>query len=316
MSTRQEKKIIMGCMGLGGDWNDQPVSKEDEKKAHQVIEAALESGINTFDHADIYTFGKAEQVFGNVLKDNPILREQMTIQSKAGIQLGKGPHGSSHYDNSKDYLINQVRHILKRLNTEYLDTLLIHRPDPLMDGKEVADALKTLKKEGLVNSFGVSNMSTSQIQLIQHYLDEPLLANQLQLSLGHTMLLDLGVNINTTNLKHESGLLGMLEYSQMNNLAIQTWGSLDRGRFTKPLDQVSESDRQVAQQIIELARKYEVSESAILLAWLFRIPTTVHPVIGTTNANRIKSCKDALQIELTREEWYDLWILARHTPLP
>ncbi|MFD1737285.1 aldo/keto reductase family oxidoreductase [Bacillus salitolerans] len=311
------KDIILGCMGFGGGWNQNPISNEDEKKAQAAIEAALEVGMKRFDHADIYTLGKAEEVFGRVLKSKREMRENMIIQTKAGIILNKGPNGSSIYNNSKDYLINQVYMSLKRLQIEYIDTFLIHRPDPLMNGEEIAETFHYLKEQGFVRNFGVSNMSLSQVQYIQQYWKDPLVANQIQLSLGHSTLLDTGVNVNTKNMDYESGVQGLFEYCKSTNMVIQAWGSLDQGRFLRSIEHdQSEQEKLTASLIQELAEKYNTGSSTIALAWLLVLPVSIHPIIGTINPSRIRECYKALSIQLTREEWYQLWILARGVSLP
>lgn len=285
--------------------------------AEVAIHTALEHGILAFDHADIYAFGKAESVFGNVLSKNPDLREQMTIQSKAGIKIGKGPGGSNIYDLSKKYLLKQVEDILKGLRIEYLDTFLLHRPDPLMDPGEIASAFDELYSKGLVREFGVSNMSIFQIQMLQRYCDRPLVTNQVQLSLGHAILLDLGVTVNTSNAPKSAGLDGLLEFAQLHSMSIQTWGSLDGGLYTGG-GNASNDDaiRQTSALINELAEKYNSNPNAIALAWLMAIPGNIHPVIGTTNIKRIKQCAEALEIHMSRQDWYDLWITSRAQGLP
>lgn len=317
VEDKTTRNLIFGCMGLGGGFNENPVTQEDTNQAAKAIETALESGIDTFDHADIYAFGKAESVFGNVLKDNPSLRDKMKLQSKTGIKIGHGPNGSSTYDLSKEYILAQVKGILKRLNTDYLDTFLLHRPDALMEVDEIAAAFQQLKQDGLVHDFGVSNMSVHQMVLLDLCLDEPLVTNQIQLSLGHSVLLDLGVTVNTAVAPRSSGLEGMLEYAQMNHMSLQTWGSLDGGLFTgKPVEDPNSTVGKTASLISELAEKHSTNVNAIALAWLFKIPGTIEPVIGTTNTERIKQCGEATRIELTREEWYNLWITARGNGLP
>lgn len=308
-----KQKIILGTMGLGGGWNTYPVTKEDERLAQEVIETALASGINTFDLADIYTLGKAEEVFGRILKQQPQLRDNMYIQSKAGIVFRQGPNQSSIYNNSKSYIINQTELILKRLQTDYLDTLLIHRPDVLMNGSEVAETFHYLKEKGLVKQFGVSNMSLPQIKLIEHYWSEPLITNQIQLSLGHASILNMGVDVNTTDYS-SLGTQGLLEYAQMKDMTIQSWGSLDRGRYTK--EEVELKDQEVADLLQKIAMKYEVTPNTIALAWLMKLPVTVHPIIGTTNLKRIKESVQTLHVNLSHQEWYELYITARGRRLP
>ncbi len=309
--------LIYGCMGLGGEWNRNPVTAEDEKVATKAVEAALEEGIHHFDHADIYTFGKAEEVFGKVLEQNPSLRDRMIIQSKAGIQLGKGPGGSNRYCARKDYLVEQAKAILKRLRIGYLDVFLVHRPDPLMDPNEVTEAFLELKTGGLARKFGVSNMSLPQLQLIQKHWEDPLVCNQLQLSLGHSLFVDASVMINMKEHPGGGDMLGMKEYARETGLALQAWGSSDQGRYLNGAhDGLNETDKKTAQLVWDMAQHYSISRTALVLAWLMKIPANIQPVIGTTKPDRIRECAQALAFHLSDEEWYQLWITARGASLP
>jgi len=303
-------------MGLGGGWKANAITADDERIAEEAIQTALEIGITTFDHADIYAFGKAEEVFGRVLKHHPGLREKIFLQSKTGICLHQGKNNSNFYNLSKEYIISQVSSILKRLQTDHLDALLLHRPDSLMNAEEIAEAFDYLRKNGLAKHFGVSNMSVSQLKYIQHYWDEPLVVSQLQLSLTHPLLLETGVNVNTTKLGYDSGMQGMLEYCRMNKMAIQAWSPLSKGLFTKNSDELPEgNDKETAALVRELAQKYNVSAASLLLAWLFRIPGVIQPIIGTTNPDRIRDCKASTALQISREDWYDLWITTRGASL-
>lgn len=302
-------------MGLGGSWDTNPLSKADQKKANEVIETAISVGITHFDHADIYTFGKAEKAFGQFISNNQTIRENLFIQSKTGIELYAGPLQSSRYNLSKNYIVTHVDQILNRLSTEYLDALLLHRPDPLTSMEELADTLNILKESGKVKAFGVSNMSTAQIQLLQSYLDEPLISNQIKLSLAHSIFLDLEIWVNRTESPNEAGLSGLLAYSQKHNFNIQAYSPLAQGLYSKTSNQ-SEKDKKTSQLIEELAEKYNTTLTGILLAWLWKIPANITPIIGTTNLGRIQDCVDALKINLSREDWYALWITAQGCKLP
>ena len=302
-------------MGLGGGWDTNPLTANDILIAEGAVETALESEITIFDHADIYKLGKAETVFGKILHKKSSLRDKIILQSKAGIryrELGD----SSIYDLSKKHLLQQVDIILKRLQTDYLDIFLLHRPDPLLNPEEIAETFSVLKKSGKVKSFGVSNMSLSQIQLIQKYCDEPLVANQIQLSLGHSLILDAGILVNRVNNIDFNGVEGLLEYAQTNNLAIQAYSPLDGGRFIGNFDLTSNDDKKTIQLVNQLAEKYNTTVEAIMLAWLFKIPSNIQPVIGTTNIERIVACKDAINIELSRFDWYNLWVTVRGEKIP
>lgn len=308
--------IIYGCMGLGGPWDDNPITKQDRKKAFKAIEIALENGINTFDHADIYTLGKAEKVFGEFLKTHPAIRSQMKIQSKAGIQLGVAAHGSNRYNLSKDYLIPAIESSLINLQTEYLDIFLIHRPDPLTSIQEVTDALLNIKEKGYALNVGVSNMSVKQIESIQATANLRISANQIQFSLGHSLLLEDEVWLNRRETQ-DNTLEGMLAFSQTNHMTIQAWGPLDQGEYLKKSSEKKDQKTKNTRKLIkELAQKYEVDPIAIPLAWIFRIPGNIQPIIGTTNPKRIKSATKALDLLMSREDWYDLWVTSKGLQLP
>lgn len=188
-------RLVLGCMGLGGGWNRDPITNEHLKHAESAVEAALEAGITMFDHADIYTMGKAETVFGQVLKKRPQLRDSIVIQSKCGIRFAEGDV-PSRYDFSKSHILNAVDGILQRLGIETLDILLLHRPDPLMEPDEVAEAIHSLKSSGKAKRFGVSNMSAGQIRFLQQASSEPIIVNQLEMSLGHLHWLEQGILVN------------------------------------------------------------------------------------------------------------------------
>ena len=216
-------QMVLGCMPFGGGWNQEPVTKEDQLQAEKAVDAALSIGINMFDHADIYTRGKAETVFGHILRERPELRGQIIIQSKCGIRFGEGNH-SNWFDFSKEHIVSSVDGILQRLHTDYLDVLLLHRPDPLMEPEEVTEALSQLKAAGKVRYFGVSNMSASQIRFLQQSLPDQLCVNQLELSLARLDWIDQSIHVNQpigTNVHFSEGLL---EYCQLEKIQIQAWG--------------------------------------------------------------------------------------------
>lgn len=311
-----KKQLIYGCMNLGGGWDTNAITNNDIIEAEKAIETAVVNGITFFDHADIYKIGKSEQVFGKLLAQNSALRTKIIIQTKAGIRYHEGKLNSSIYDFSKAYLIQQVEKSLKQLHTDYLDVFMLHRPDILINPEELAETFSELKTSGKVNHFAVSNMSTPQIKHMQSYLDEPLLANQIQLSLGHTMLLDAEVSVNRYDKIVNTGVEDLLQYAQKQQMTIQVWGSLDNGRFTGNTFKQQEGDEKVIDFVQLLSEKYNVSKEAIVLAWLFKIPANIQPVIGTTNTKRIEACAQALTLELSREDWYNLWILKRDTKLP
>lgn len=309
-------KLSYGCMGLGGGWNDDPFAPEHVQQAHEVVDTALECGINFFDHADIYTKGKAEQVFGEVLKARPHLREKIFIQSKCAIRFDdeKGP---GRYDFSAQWINESVDGILSRLKTDYIDILLLHRPDPLMDPDEVAETFNTLKREGKVLHFGVSNMNGQHMSYLQSALDVPLVANQIEISLQQLGWLDEVVLAGNPEGKDLNFASGTLEYCRQNNVQIQSWSSLCRGLYSgRDVSQEPEHVQKTAALVADLAAQYQVSREAIVLAFLTRHPAKIQPVIGTTNLERIKACCEVEKVSLTREHWYGLYVSARGQRLP
>ncbi|ANE47639.1 aldo/keto reductase [Paenibacillus swuensis] len=312
-------RLILGCMGLGGDWNRQsPITEEHVKQAHEAVEAALSIGINFFDHADIYTAGKAEKVFGQVLKERPELREKMIIQSKCGIRFAEEESGlPGRFDFSEQHIRNSVDGILSRLGVDYLDILLLHRPDPLVEPEEVASVFNYLKTSGKVKHFGVSNMSAAQIQLLQHYIKEPIVVNQLEMSLAKVGFLNAGVHLNQEAAAGDIFPEGTLEYCRLENIQIQAWGPLAQGVFSgKPLVDQPKSIHDTAELVGRMAADKGVTREAIVLAWLMKHPAQIQPVIGTVNPERIRACADAERVQLSRDEWYTLYVSSRGVRLP
>lgn len=311
-------RLIFGCMGLGGGWSRDPILTEHVKQAHEAVETALASGIHMFDHADIYAFGKAETVFGQVLQEKPELREKMIIQSKLGIRFPDEAGGiPARYDFSKAYILESVDGILSRLGIDYLDILLLHRPDALMDAREVGEAFHQLKASGKVRYFGVSNMSAGQIRLLQAHCSEKLVVNQLELSLHKIGWLETGIHVNQDAAKGNIFPEGTLEYCQMENIQLQAWGSLAKGLYSgASLENEDENVKKTALLVKRLAEEKQTSPEAIVLAWLMKHPAAIQPVIGTTNPSRIRACAEAENIGLSRDEWYTLYVSSRGVGLP
>lgn len=306
-------RIVLGCMGLGGDWSHAPYGVEHVRQAEAAVEAALSIGITMYDHADIYTRGKAEQVFGQVLKGQPGLRERLVIQSKCGIQLEE-PGKPPRFNFSKAHILSSVDGTLERLGIDYLDILLLHRPDPLMEPDEIAEAFAVLKQSGKVRHFGVSNMNSGQIRFLQRALPDPLVVNQLEMSLARHDWIDQGVYVNQKKGVSVHFEEGLMEYMQMENIQIQAWGPLAQGRFSgKPREDATEAERYAAELVLKLANERDTTPEAIVLAWLMRHPARIQPVIGTVNPERILACRDAeRQSELmSRDEWWLLYSAAR-----
>ena len=286
-------EIGMGCMRI--------VELENVDAVKGWVDTALEHGINFFDHADIYGKGRCEELFGQVL--TPSLREKIILQSKCSIRPGIA------FDFSKEHILNSVDGILKRLNTEYLDILLLHRPDALMEPEEVADAFRILKENGKVRHFGVSNQTPMQMELLSKYCDEPLLINQLQLSIAHCPMINSGINANMYN---DSGINrdgGVLEYCRLKDITIQAWSPFQYGMF-EGIFLENEKFAELNKVIDNLAEKYNVTNSAIAVAWILRHPAGIQTIVGTTNKDRIAQISKASEIRLTREEWYALYMAA------
>lgn len=309
--------LALGCMGLGGDWDaSSAITSDHLRQAQAAVEAALEIGINFFDHADIYTRGKAETVFGRVLQARPDLRPHIFIQTKCGIRFQEGDV-PGRYDFSHDHIVRSVEGSLTRLAIDYLDVLLLHRPDPLMEPDEVAQAFDELHAAGKVRSFGVSNMNAAQMAFLQHSLDQPLVVNQLELSLAHLGFLDAGVHVNQDAAREDQFPQGTVEYCQTHAVQIQAWGPLAQGLFSgRPLDRAPENVRATAERVAALARTHSTTAEAIALAFLLRHPAGIQPVVGSTVPGRIQACKDAPTVHLSREEWYALYVAARGKALP
>ncbi|MEG3267647.1 aldo/keto reductase [Streptococcus suis] len=283
-------RIGLGCMRM---------ASLSEKETAQVLKTVLEQGINFFDHADIYGGGESEIRFAQGAKLAGLKREDLLLQSKCGIRKG-------YFDFSKEYVLESVDGILKRLDTEYLDVLALHRPDALMEAEEVAEAFYLLKKAGKVHHFGVSNQNIYQMELLQSYLDQPLAVNQLQLSPAHTPLIDAGLHV---NMKDEAATMrdgGLLDYCQLKKITIQAWSpfliDLQRGIFANHPDYAL-----LNQTIGEIAERYHVSHETIVVAWILRHPAKIQTIVGSMNPERLKKIAQASQIILTRPEWYDIY---------
>ncbi|WP_054707748.1 aldo/keto reductase [Bacillus sp. JCM 19041] len=272
----------------------------------KLIRTAQEEGINFFDHADIYGGGECEALFSEAISMNPTVRENMVIQSKCGIRKG----ATGYFDFSKEHILTSVDGILKRLQTDYLDILLLHRPDPLMEPSEVAEAFNKLKESGKVRHFGVSNHNPMQIELLQRDIDQKLVVNQVQLSVAHTPLIDSGIslNMNTDNSINRDS--STLEYCRLNDITLQAWSPFQSGFFDGPFVGNTDTFPELNTVLERLADKYGVTSTTIATAWITRHPANIQVVIGTTNRGRIKEACAGSDIPLTREEWYELYAAA------
>lgn len=283
-------EISLGCMRIAD------MSK---KEANLLINTALDEGITLFDHADIYGKGKSEEVFADAIDMNPSIREKIIIQSKCGIRSG-------FFDFSKEHILNSVDGILKRLKTDYLDILLLHRPDTLMEPEEVAEAFEILSNSGKVKKFGVSNQNPMQIQLLNKFLKDKIIANQLQLSLTNTGMIDSGLNVNMEIAPSIDRDGSILEFCRLNDITIQPWSPFQYG-FFEGVFLNNPKFKELNDKIDEFAKKYNVTKEAIAIAWILRHPAKMQPIVGTTNRDRIKAICKASDIVLSREEWYELY---------
>lgn len=292
-------KMALGCMRIADK------SVEDVER---LIKKALDLGINFFDHADIYGGGKSEQLFGEVFKRHPEYRQNMIIQTKCGIIPGK------RYDFSKEHIISSVNESLRRLNVDYVDILLLHRPDALGDPREVSEAFQELYESHKVRYFGVSNHTPYQIQLLQKYCPYPIIINQLQLSIVHSVMIDSGLNMNMKEAWAQDKDGGILDFCRLNDITIQAWSVIQaswaEGTF------IDHPDYQKLNDVLEsLASEYHVTKSTIALAWLLRHPASIQPILGTTSIKHLEESVQAIDVHLTRQQWYDLY-LASGKPLP
>ncbi|HSO16469.1 MAG TPA: aldo/keto reductase [Arthrobacter sp.] len=316
MNTARE--LIYGCMGLGGSWSAEPYSSAQVDEAAAAVDAALEAGITLFDHADIYRSGKSEAVFGEVLANNPGLRQRIRLQTKCGIRVNEqGLEG--FYDLSRDAILERVNESLDRLRTDYVDVLMLHRPDPLMDPAEVASAVGQLMAEGKVRALGVSNMSGAQIEVLQDRLETPVVANQLEMSLLKRAWLESTVLVNHAEGTDYSFPHGTVEHCIRHGITLQAYGALARGLYTgAPAPAPSAAEEATTGLVAQLAAEKKTTGESVLLGWLMKHPAGIAPVIGTANPDRIRACADASAVaaSMTRTEWYRLWVTARGSNIP
>ncbi|MGO2384163.1 MAG: aldo/keto reductase [Pseudolactococcus laudensis] len=287
-------QLILGCMRIN----------EPGKNPVETIQTAYDHGINFFDHADIYGAGECETIFAKALKETSISRSDIYLQSKVGIKPGIA------FDFSKQHIIKAVEGSLKRLDTDYLDALLLHRPDTLVEPEEVAEAFSQLEKAGKVRAFGVSNQNPGQIELLKTAVKQPLNINQLQFGLKHTGMIDAGINVNMEN---QAGLVrdgGILEYSRIHDMTIQAWSPFHFGFFEGVFVGNDEKFPELNARLLELAEQYKVTPSGIAVAFINRHPAKIQTVLGTMTPSRIIEATEAADIVLTREEWYSLYMAA------
>jgi predicted oxidoreductase len=286
-------EISAGCMRL---------ADLDQKEVDLLLDTAMEVGIDFFDHADVYGGGKSEELFAEALSRSSFGRENIILQSKCGIRQGM-------FDFSREHILSAVDGSLRRLKTDYLDILLLHRPDTLMEPEEIADAFSRLKQSGKVRCFGVSNMNPGQIELLRRFVDQKIIANQLQLSLTNTGMIDSGINVNMQIDHSIDRDGGILEYCRLHDITIQPWSPFQYGFFEGVFldnDKFPELNRTIDALVAEKG----VTNSAIAIAWLLRHPAKMQPIVGTTNPGRLRDIAQASAVEMTRQEWYALYLAA------
>ena len=303
----------MRCITLGQD--DKELSEivlgmmriEDKsvKEVEELVETALSVGINAFDLADIYGRGRCEELLGLVLKNRPDLREKMWIQSKCGIRIEE----FTYFDFSKEHILQSVDGILERLKIDHLDSLLLHRPDALMESDQVAQAFEILQKSGKVRDFGVSNQNPMMMELLKKDVKQPLAVNQLQLSAAFTPGFESGFHVNMEDSQAAMRDGSIFEYCKLHDVVIQAWSVLQFGYFKGNF--VGNEKFQALNQVLDrLAIKYGVTSSTIAISWILRYPAKMQAVVGTTNPKHLIEASQATNFNLTRKEWYEIYLAA------
>lgn len=293
---KELSEIVLGMMRI----KDKSV-----KEVEELVETALSVGINAFDLADIYGRGRCEELLGLVLKNRPDLREKMWIQSKCGIRIEE----FTYFDFSKDYIIKSVDGILQRLKIDHLDSLLLHRPDALMESDQVAEAFDLLYKQGKVRDFGVSNQNPMMMELLKKDVKQPLAVNQLQLSAAFTPGFESGFHVNMEDSKAAMRDGSIFEYCKLHDVVIQAWSVLQFGYFKGNF--VGNEKFQALNQVLDrLAIKYGVTSSTIAISWILRYPAKMQAVVGTTNPKHLREVSQAANFSLTRKEWYEIYLAA------
>ena len=293
---KELSEIVLGMMRI----EDKSV-----KEVEALVETALSVGINAFDLADIYGRGRCEELLGLVLKNRPDLREKMWIQSKCGIRIEE----FTYFDFSKDYIIKSVDGILQRLKIDHLDSLLLHRPDALMESDQVAEAFDLLYKQGKVRNFGVSNQNPMMMELLKKDVKQPLAVNQLQLSAAFTPGFESGFHVNMEDSQAAMRDGSIFEYCKLHDVVIQAWSVLQFGYFKGNF--VGNEKFQALNQVLDcLAIKYGVTSSTIAISWILRYPAKMQAVVGTTNPKHLREVSQAANFSLTRKEWYEIYLAA------
>ncbi|MDR0475435.1 MAG: aldo/keto reductase [Treponema sp.] len=281
--------IAVGCMRINA------LSRGE---AETFVHSALDMGANFFDNADIYGDGVCEEMLSLALSQ--VRRQEIIIQTKCGIRDGIS------FDFSKEHIISSAEKSLKRLKTDFIDVFLLHRPDILMEGEEIAEAFGKLHASGKVRFFGVSNQNPGQMELLKKYVKQPLIANQLQFGIAHSLLVTEGIYVNMLDDKAANRTGGILDYCRINDITIQAWSPFQYGFFDGVFLE-SPKYTELNNALNKIAKKYEVGNAAIAIAWILRHPAKIQPVTGTMNPEHLKDCVKAAEITLTREEWYEIY---------
>jgi predicted oxidoreductase len=295
----QASNIILGLMRI------EPLSDEEIRT---LVGTARDNGINFFDHADIYgsSIHGCEARFGQAVKFSPEEREQVIIQSKVGIRSG-------YFDFSRQHILDGVDGSLNALGTDYLDMLLLHRPDALVEPDEVAAAFDELQQSGKVRNFGVSNHTPGQVELLKRSVRQPIAVNQVQLSITHSTLIAAGVSTNMAGTDQSIDRdNGILDYSRLNDITLQAWSPFQKGFFDGVFIGDRENYAELNDALDELAKKYDVTPTGIAVAWITRHPANIQVVLGTTKPSRVAESAAGSDIPLTRAEWYRLFKTAGH----
>lgn len=288
--------IAAGCMRI---------NSLDEESLESYINKCMELGMNFFEHADIYGGGKCESLFAEAFARTEFRREDIILQSKCGIVPGV------MYDFSKEHIIKSVENSLKRLDTDYLDVLVLHRPDALMEPEEVAEAFDLLNASGKVRNFGVSNHKPMQIEFLKKYVKQEIVTNQLQLSIPFSNMIANGMEVNmvTDGASDRDG--SVLDYCRLKDMTIQAWSPFQYG-FFEGVFIGSDKFPELNQQLEELAERYDVTPITIVAAWMLRHPAHFQVIAGTTNLSRLEEMALGCDITLSREEWYRVYLSAGH----
>lgn len=292
LASVQASRVAQGCMRIGGMTASQ---------IDTLIKTDLECGINFFDHADIYGGGVCEEKFGAFLAENPSFRDRMLIQTKCGIKSGS-------YDFSKEHIRSCVEKSLSRLKVDYIDFLLLHRPDTLCEPEEVAEIFDQLYHEGKVRHFGVSNHNPLQIALLNKYLgeDNAVVVNQLQFSLTNTTMIDSGLNVNMENGAAVNRDDSVLDYCRLHDITIQPWSPFQYGFFEGCFIDNPKFPKLNA-VLADVAARYGVTPTGMAIAWILRHPAKMQPIIGSVSIDRIRQIAAASDITITHDEWYELY---------